>query len=578
MKTRILFMSAFLGGALSLSAQNIQVGRNVQVSSAHPGATHYEVLAAGDPTNADRMIIGSFIYPPGSTTGGSIVYTTRDGGQTWTPTLQGESLDNTSDPAPAYGPDGTAYYTASSLGPAGTPRGDRRMLIFRSPDGGTKWQQLTPFTYSDRQYVVVDGTGGKYHGRIYVNGANRLPPGAPSDYVVFVSTDKGETFTGPHTRADFGKHTAGLMGNSVVASDGTLIGVFEQNDALRVMTSTDGGKSLNPALVVDSQFVQAGHRKSGYNNVMTLPIMAIDGGSSAYKDRLYVVWADRRTGQSRIFFTSSADKGKTWTKSRPIDDRPPNDTTDHFMPVVAVNNAGVVGVMWYDRRAHADNLGWDARFTASLDGGKTFLPSVKVSEQGTTFGQQAQWSALRPAVSRVKPDDGGGLNLDVTLNSFVYLGGDTNGMVADANGVFHPVWVDNRTGVPQIWTAAVTVQSARPLAGTDVSERVMLDVLDTSYDRQTETLTALVRLRNTSEQPLRGPLRAHIKTAKSQLGTVELPAAATPFVFDVATLSPGASTTPLAWRFKIADVQPVRVGNRYQMNLLDLHVLITADR
>jgi len=39
------------------------------------------------------------------------------------------------------------------------------------------------------------------------------------------------------------------------------------------------------------------------------------------------------------------------------------------------------------------------------------------------------------------------------------LPGDTAGLVADADGVFHAAWVDNRTGVRQIWTAAIRVES-----------------------------------------------------------------------------------------------------------------------
>ena len=168
---------ALLAWAAPLQAQRIDVGRNVQVSGAHGTAAHYEVIAAGDPKDARRMVVGSFIYPAGETTGGTVVYTTRDAGETWTPTLQGTMLDNTSDPAPAFGPEGNVYYTASSLGPAGTPRDARTMLMFRSRDGGWTWQQLPAFTYSDRQYVVVDATGGKYNGRIYVNGNNRVPYG-----------------------------------------------------------------------------------------------------------------------------------------------------------------------------------------------------------------------------------------------------------------------------------------------------------------------------------------------------------------------------------------------------------------
>ena len=35
--------------------------------------------------------------------------------------------------------------------------------------------------------------------------------------------------------------------------------------------------------------------------------------------------------------------------------------------------------------------------------------------------------------------------------------GDTAGLAAAADGTFHPLWVDHRTGTPQVWTATVTV-------------------------------------------------------------------------------------------------------------------------
>jgi hypothetical protein len=38
--------------------------------------------------------------------------------------------------------------------------------------------------------------------------------------------------------------------------------------------------------------------------------------------------------------------------------------------------------------------------------------------------------------------------------------GDTAGLAADAGGTFHPVWIDNRTGTHQVWTASVGVRGA----------------------------------------------------------------------------------------------------------------------
>ena len=566
---------AALAAAPAARAQTIAVGPNVQVSAAHPKSGHYEVLAAADPKDASKMIVGSFIYPERGTTAGSIVYATRDGGKTWTPTLQGAQLFNTSDPAPAYGPGGVAYYTASSLGPDGTPREKRVMLMYRSPDGGFTWEAMPAFTYSDRQYVTVDVTGGKNHGRIYVNGNSRVPYGI-SDYVVFHSSDQGATFKGPTTRPGFGKNSADMMGNSVVASDGAVIGVFTEDNALRVVASSDGGETFSPAVDVDSKITPAGNRKGAHNNVVGMPYMAIDPGSAAHRDNLYVVWADRRTGTSRIFFASSSDKGKTWTASRPIDDRAAADSSDAFMPTIAVNADGVVGVMWYDRSAHPDNIGWDARFAASLDGGKTFLPSVQVSEQGNTFGHGGEFSGLRAGVSQRKSADGGGINIGVTLNTFTFLGGDTNGLVAAANGLFYPVWVDNRTGVPQVWTAPVSVsRTATTAFGTDVSDRITVDVVEKFYDHEAGRLTMVVRLRNTSGESLRGPFRVQVRSISSQLGTMQVASGGdAEWLFAEATLAPGAQTAPRTWQFTYSNAQPFRSGNRYRLGFLDMNLLV----
>jgi hypothetical protein len=99
------------------------------------------------------------------------------------------------------------------------------------------------------------------------------------------------------------------------------------------------------------------------------------------------------------------------------------------MATVAANRDGVVGVLWYDRREASDNLAYHTRFAASFDGGLTFSPSVRVS-----------------AAPNVGRSDG---------QPFVATGGDT-GTDRGRRRRFHAVWIDNRTGVQQVWTAAIT--------------------------------------------------------------------------------------------------------------------------
>ena len=418
----------------SKAALAITVGPNVRVSTGRPDEAHYETHAAAHPTDPARFLATAIIYPA---TGrrGTIVYATNDGGKTWTPSLQGDFLENTGDPAVAYGPDGAAYFAVlTSRGhplevkpekPAHNWDG-RKTLLYRLAEGGARWEGPAKFPFADREYIVVDDTKGKFHGRVYVTG----DPRPNSGYIVFASEDGGRTFPRPGAESD----TRGAsMGNAVVASDGTIIGAYAGPGYVRAAVSTDGGRTLLSSVVIDT-FVRAGGRKdAAHNNVNHFMTIAIDRSGGAHNDRVYVTWPDRRTGHAKAWFSYSADRGKTWSRARVVTDNPATDTTDQFMPTVAVNKDGVVGLLWYDRRDNADNLSYYARFTASLDGGQTWLPSVRVSAEPYVSGPVSKKSA------------------------FPGNGGDTAGLVATMDGVFHPVWVDDRTGVPQVWTAAITV-------------------------------------------------------------------------------------------------------------------------
>ena len=425
-------------GALSQRASaGISVGPNVQVSAARPEEGHYETHAAAHPTDPNKILATAIIYPKQGRRG-TIVYASKDAGKTWSISFQGDELTNTGDPAVGYGPDGVGYFaTLTSAGhplekkpekPSHNHEG-RKTLLYRLPSGASKWEGPAQFWFADREYIVVDDTKGKYHGRVYVSGDPR--PGA--GFVVFTSTDGGRTFPdGQGTRSDI--QEGGSIGNVGVASDGTIIGVYAARGHALAVRSVDGGKSFEPSVQIDT-FVRAGGRKDrNANNVNHFMAMTIDRSGGKFNDRVYATWPDRRTGQSKNYFSYSTDRGKTWSPSRVVTDNPPTDTTDQFMPTLIVNKEGVLGMLYYDRRDNPDNRGYYARFQASLDGGVTWLPSVRVSEKPWVAGEVAKKSA------------------------FAINGGDTAGLVATADGAFYPVWVDDRTGVPQVWTARVTVR------------------------------------------------------------------------------------------------------------------------
>src|SRR5207253_7470334 len=133
----------------------------------------------------------------------------------------------------------------------------------------------------------------------------------------------------------------------------------------------NGGDSLTKAVRVSDLYLDNG----GF--APAIPSLAVDR-SATFKDRLYAVWPDQRSGRLEILISHSNDKGKTWSSPQVLNDDPgwarkegqawgPNAV----VPALAVNKEGVVGVTWYDRRDNPEGVGYWVRFSASLDGGET---------------------------------------------------------------------------------------------------------------------------------------------------------------------------------------------------------------
>src|SRR4030095_8577545 len=94
-------------------------------------------------------------------------------------------------------------------------------------------------------------------------------------------------------------------------------------------------------------------------------------------------------------------------------------------PSVAVNSDGVVGVTLVERRKDDGKEFQHLYFTPSLDGGKTFLPEVRVSSAPSCPDTPRNGRAATRW-----PE-----------------GGDYNGLVAGADGTFHVLWGGSRDGI-----------------------------------------------------------------------------------------------------------------------------------
>jgi len=111
-------------------------------------------------------------------------------------------------------------------------------------------------------------------------------------------------------------------------------------------------------------------------------------------------------------------------------------------PSLAVNRDGIVGIAWHDgrnggARYRREFICQEIYFTASLDGGNTFLPEVKVSAEKSCpmLPQNGEVGWRWPA------------------------GGDYMGLAATPDGDFVVLWADSRSEMYQLRTATLKVSA-----------------------------------------------------------------------------------------------------------------------
>ncbi|MGA3193709.1 MAG: sialidase family protein [Terriglobales bacterium] len=583
--------------ALPIAAKphsKITVGPNVRISSANSDRAHWETRIAADPDHAGSLLACSFIHSSQNNTFHTVVYRSDDSGSTWQPSLESEASDFVGDPDCIFGLDGMALFSTLPLhyeleAPHAT-------IVYRSLDRGLHWQKPVSLPFVDREYLAIDRSSGPRRGQIYMQG-NRFRKTVDGDerllFSLFRSADRAESFKEPVELLSDGEHMPFGNGSADVLSDGTYVAIFSEWDDrkkigeihpipeaggnIKIVRSTDGGENFDKADVIAPWFE--------CHSAMTIgiPMLAADHSNGPFKDRLYAVWGDAKTGRCDIRFSYSVDKGKTWSPSIVINDDPdpadPRHNNSQSMPVLAVNKNGAVGIAWYDRRDTRDDVGWYVRFTASLDGGETFLPSVRVSNVPEVHKRDAALPIW------VYAEGGGGFPvhrrdskfaINIATDQGESAGGDTAGMAADADGNFHPLWVDNRTGVLQLWTASISVSGAAAvngspdLAGLDnVSRDLMLRFTNTRYDQKNGLISFDAILVNTSDESLQAPLEMRVLSLRAATGAINIDhsdneetGAGSVWDFspliDGGVLKPGQKTGVKRIEFHVTDIDPFR--------------------
>jgi hypothetical protein len=546
-RTVVRIVGSALASAVALSGRvsaqsappTITVVRSTQISTAHPKRPHIESFLAVDPHDSKHMIAASMI---GDSSGrlGTNVYVSFDGGQHWS-----ASRIAPRDSALLIGGDPTVYFTRE-----GTPlfmlgtrvNGRPATVISRSADGGRSWPKPLVLPYRDRPYIAFDTTGQRLDGTSYIGGQF-------SSFLLSRSTDSARTFDYAQIisrdvgGADATMPIRGVLTDIVVTPSGVLVMPFmsalDMRDStqappprdsvtdwrLRVLVSDDGGRTFLGAREGPPLHLLGGFRGLQSTGAARA---TIDQSRGRYRGRIYLAWSDwdakRKAMVVRVAY--SDDLWKSWKTTIANDN---TDVRDPNNPAIAVSPEGIVALVWNDRRDDPKNKCWRLYGAISTDGGETFLPNVKLSDAPTCTNAPGNWvlsawDQYDDWTEPTRPRPGFGLTAMVPVR--FPNGGDTQGLVADANGFFHAAWINGETGALQLWYTKFAVNSqivakmrARnaehtagasaapvPAGRVDVTQELTFVMSNPKVDFAHGTLEVTMRVVNPTARCMRGPL------------------------------------------------------------------------
>lgn len=527
---------------LQLNAQsNIKTKKNALVIQADPDVRisfdgnipHMEAYIAASSINPDVLFACGELVIPGryAYRTEARIYYSNNNGAIWNPVLLPEEISGGWDNAITGGIDGIAYFLTSNS--------TNGLTLYGSLDNGKSWRSTIIKGTSDwdRPHMVVDHSKGQFRGRLYI--VAESGKGA----AIVHSSDQGLSFSSPAIAYPSAKgRNIAITSGPLILSDGTLIlpcAPYPDFPARSewayaeagLVSSSNGGISFSEyqpiftfKRALPRHYYKA--RMKGEvlssGNFMPGPSFAVAPAGASFQDRLYAVWQEiDSTGQSSLLFSYAEKLGDSWNMASPIDafHTTQGKMAKQGVPMIGVNGTGIVGVAWYDSRFAKTNSGYDVLFSASSDGGISFVSPIRLSSE-TSYPAQSNPNTL-PAFSVAKPaKDGVQAITMISAFSTRATGSDYSTMAVDANGRFHPLWTDARSGSAwQLYTAAIRVlpehfyesnsgekQSVNNILTDTVDRRLNLQLEEPSWELERKRLQLPIRLFNNSSDTIVGTI------------------------------------------------------------------------
>jgi hypothetical protein len=357
---------------------------------------------------------------------------TTDGGQTWTfPGVIDPGVFR-SDPVLDSDSQGGLYY--NSLTVEGSS--DYLCDVFRSAEAGQPWDAGTSAQGGDKQWMVIDKTGGAGDGHIYSSWTSFFSICYPGFFTR--STDSGDSYE-PCIEIPENPYwgTLAVAPGSGFNPSGTLYAVGASNDDFVVARSSnaryegqetawDRTTIVDLGGFIDSRLGPNPDGLLGQANIATAASTDPQGHA------VYVLCSVNPPGSDPldVMFARSTDSAVSWSAPVRVNDDAGNAW--QWFGTMSTSPSGRIDAVWLDTRDHPGTYLSSLYYSFSTDGGVTWSANERLSE---AFDPHVGWpnqNKLGDYFHMVSDDLGFSLAWAATFNGEqdVYYGRKTFGVTA----------------------------------------------------------------------------------------------------------------------------------------------------
>lgn len=401
-----------------------------------------------DPNDARFVVLANRLDAPDF---GCALHVSGDGGRSWSPAAPVPKLPKGAEKcyAPEVAIDGAGRLYYLFVGLAGNGNEPMGVFLTSSPDRGRSFSApqrvLGAFNFAVRMAIDPSlGKSGRIH-LVWLHATSDPPFGGfgppPNPILASHSDNGGRSFSEPVQVSDprrqrvvapalalgddHAVHVAYYdLRDDALDYQGLEGPVHEEPWSLVVATSRDGGRRFGRGSEAEPRVTPPPERVM---LIFTMPPPAL----VARKGLTCLAWTDGRHGDHDVLARCARDPDGAWGPVRRLHDDKVGNGHTQYLPRLSFSPNGRLDAIFYDRRNDPRNTGNDLYYTYSDDGGRRFVPNVRLTSE-TSLSLIGQRYANATAKGQV--EFGGRLGLLSRRQGAVAAWADTRSSLVNTTG------------------------------------------------------------------------------------------------------------------------------------------------